>query len=134
LQKRKATLKELQEMEADGIPTDHSICTATWATADLHKSAFNAYLARAKAQQDELLAPRVVLLDARDEGSFLLVTRTTALLILQSSMSISHCHSERPQPSTSATAVPRFARQMMMVRRRNNLLQGKVLPNSAHQI
>jgi hypothetical protein len=29
LQKRKATLKELQEMEADGIPTDHSICTAT---------------------------------------------------------------------------------------------------------
>jgi hypothetical protein len=27
-------------------------------------------LARAKAQQDELLAPRAELLDARDEGSF----------------------------------------------------------------
>jgi hypothetical protein len=45
-------------MEAHRIPTDHPIFTATKATADLHKSAFNAYLARAttKGQQEELLA------------------------------------------------------------------------------
>jgi hypothetical protein len=49
-------LKELQDMEAHGIPTDHPIFTATKATADLHKSAFNAYLAGAKGQQEELLA------------------------------------------------------------------------------
>ena len=62
LQKWKATLKELQEMEAQGIPTGHPIVTATKATADLHETAFNTYLARAKAQQDELLAPRELLL------------------------------------------------------------------------
>ena len=61
LQKWKAALKKLHGMEAHGIRTDHPIFTATRATADLHESAFNAYLARAKAQQDELLAPRVLL-------------------------------------------------------------------------
>jgi hypothetical protein len=47
LQESKAALKELQDMEAHGIPTDHPIFTATKATADLRESAFNAYLARA---------------------------------------------------------------------------------------
>jgi hypothetical protein len=70
LQKWKATLKDLQEMEADGIPTNHPIFTATKATADLHESAFNAYLARAKVQQDELIAPRVLNL-ARDTAGLL---------------------------------------------------------------
>ena len=55
-------------MEADGIPTNHPIFTATKATADLHESAFNAYLARAKVQQDELIAPRVLNLASDTTG------------------------------------------------------------------
>jgi len=70
LQKWKATLKDLQEMEADGIPTDHPIFTATKATADLHESAFNAYLARAKVQQGKLIAPRVLI--ATEDADFVL--------------------------------------------------------------
>ena len=57
LQKWKASLKDLQSMMADGIPTDHPIYIATKATADLHESAFNSSLARAtKVQQGEQLA------------------------------------------------------------------------------
>jgi hypothetical protein len=58
-------------MEAHGIPTDHPIITATKASADLHEAAFHAYLARAKVQQDELLAPRVLLVLASKNATIL---------------------------------------------------------------
>jgi len=45
LQKWKTSLKELQDMEKDGISVDHPLFLATKATAKLHEASFNASLA-----------------------------------------------------------------------------------------
>ena len=70
LQEWKAALKELQDMEAHGIPTGHPIFTDNKATADLRESAFNAYLARASEKATARATntiPRVLPV-ARDAG------------------------------------------------------------------
>ena len=51
LHKWKTCLKELQDMEKDGIAVNHPIFLATKATAELHEASFNASLATATKAQ-----------------------------------------------------------------------------------
>jgi hypothetical protein len=63
LQKWKVCLKELQEMEKDGISVDHPLFLATKATAKLHETSFNASLAtatKAQASVAELDTPDAI--------------------------------------------------------------------------
>ena len=63
LQKWKGALKDLREMENDGIPVDHPIFIATKATASMHEFSFNASLAIATKAHSivQLDTPNVVL-------------------------------------------------------------------------
>jgi hypothetical protein len=51
LQKWKVCLRELQDMEKDGISVDHPLFLAMKATAKLHEASFNASLAKATKAQ-----------------------------------------------------------------------------------
>jgi hypothetical protein len=56
LQKWKVCLRELQDMEKDGISVDHPLFLATKATAKLHEASFNASLATATKAQATVAA------------------------------------------------------------------------------